>query len=338
VLSSDGTWGRGRGVIVPRYWAEGRAQQRDGRRQLTVRRFGWSDESDAAAQAHADERAQAALAQALAGAKVARREPKVPYNGAEGVPIREQIVSQHGDAVVTRNAYGARCLNSPDVLFVDIDFDGQPIAAWIALSLGTLVTLAAGVGWATRTWWLAGLLAFVALLAAYPLALRIRATVQRARGGAEARARRRVEQFVAAHPDWHLRLYRTPAGLRVLALHRTFDPSEPAVTECFAALGADPTFVRMCQRQRCFRARVSPKPWRMGLRARLRPRPGVWPVAAARQAERERWIAAYELAARDYAACHFVTALGSTVEHAAARRVREWHDAWCQAASTLPLA
>jgi hypothetical protein len=45
-------------------------------------------------------------------------------------------------------------------------------------------------------------------------------------GGAERLARARVEAFVKRHPDWHLRLYRTPAGLRVLVLHRTFAPGE----------------------------------------------------------------------------------------------------------------
>jgi hypothetical protein len=31
-------------MIVPRYWAEGRVQERVAGRQLTVRRYGWWDE------------------------------------------------------------------------------------------------------------------------------------------------------------------------------------------------------------------------------------------------------------------------------------------------------
>lgn len=50
-----------------------------------------------------------------------------------------------------------------------------------------------------------------------------------------------------------------------MVLHRTFDPLDAAVSKCFQALGADPTYVRMCRNQRCFRARVSPKPWRIGI-------------------------------------------------------------------------
>lgn len=45
------------------------------------------------------------------------------YNGAQGVPIREEVLERHGDTVITRNGYGAKCLNTPDVLFADVDFD-----------------------------------------------------------------------------------------------------------------------------------------------------------------------------------------------------------------------
>src|SRR5262245_53517196 len=109
-------------MIVPQYWAEARLQHRDRLRPATVRRFGWSDDSQVEAQANADARAQAALARLVAGETIPKREPKIPYNGAAGVPIREEIVSRHGDTIITRNSYGARCLNTPNVLFADIDF------------------------------------------------------------------------------------------------------------------------------------------------------------------------------------------------------------------------
>jgi hypothetical protein len=54
-----------------------------------------------------------------------RREVRSNY-GVEGVPIREQIVQRDGDVIITRNSYGALCLNSPDVLFADIDHAQPP--------------------------------------------------------------------------------------------------------------------------------------------------------------------------------------------------------------------
>lgn len=114
-------------MIVPVHWAEARAQRREASRQVTVRRFGWSDESHAEAQAHAETRAADALERIWSGDKnVLRREPKIAYNGAHGVPIREEIIARQGDAVVTRNGYGAHCLNTPGVLFADIDFASKP--------------------------------------------------------------------------------------------------------------------------------------------------------------------------------------------------------------------
>lgn len=51
---------------IPRYWAQTRLRHETGRRHgATVQRWGWSDQSAQAAQAHAQERAQAALDQVL---------------------------------------------------------------------------------------------------------------------------------------------------------------------------------------------------------------------------------------------------------------------------------
>ncbi|MCX7806648.1 MAG: hypothetical protein N3A38_15900, partial [Planctomycetota bacterium] len=144
--------------------------------------------------------------------------------------------------------------------------------------------------------------------------------------------------FLASHGDWHLRVYRTPAGLRLMAMHRTFDPDEPEVSEFFEALGTDPVYARMCFRQKCFRARVSPKPWRIGIAGHIRPSRGVWPVDADRLPERRRWIETYEDAARAYAACRYLESAGSGPVNARARAVQTVHDDLCRAESDLPIA
>ena len=273
-------------MIVPTYWAEARVQQRAGDRQVTVRRFGWSDAGQDDAQAMADARAAEAMQRIVAGEPLPRRElnrePKVPYNGAAGVPIREEITGRQGSVVVTRNSYGARCLNVPDVLFADIDF--APGSAWRA-SLVLLAVLALGsvcAGLVQQSWLLFGLLLSVSLVLFAPLAAFALRLYVRWRGGPEPAALYRIERFLAANPGWNLRTYRTPAGLRLVATHRTFDPADPEALEFFRAVAADPVYVRMCLNQGCFRARVTAKPWRIGIEDRLRPRPGVWPVDAAR--------------------------------------------------------
>lgn len=325
-------------MIVPEHWAEARLQHREPGRQVTLRRFGWSDASPAEAQALADARVREAMQRVLAGDKLARRDPKIAYNGAEGVPIREQIVERHGSSVITRNGYGARCLNTPDVLFADIDFGaGASARATLAVG-GMLVLLAAAVGRGTASWGLGIALGLLALFIAAPLSGALHRFIEARRGGAQAVARRRIASFVQRHPAWNLRVYRTPAGLRLLATHALFHPRDAAVVEAFRAFDTDPLYARMCHNQQCFRARVSAKPWRIGLRDHLKPRPGVWPVAPDRLPARNAWVDAYERRAAAYAACEFVESLGSGTLHPQVQPVQDLHDQLCGATSGRPLA
>jgi hypothetical protein len=229
------------------------------------------------------------------GESLPRFEYKRAYNGAEGVPIREEILERHGETIITRNGYGARCLNTPNVLFADLDVETGGVRGWLRDTFGRLLTLVAPA--IAEDPWVA--------------------------------AERRVREYATAHPQCLLRLYRTPAGFRVLALHRTFVTDDPEVAALFTALAVDPVYVRMCTRQRCFRARVSPKPWRVG---------ATWPVKSEQMGQRERWVKAYESASRGHAACQFVAQLGAGREDPAAAAVRALHDAICQAERDLPLA
>ena len=326
-------------MIVPEYWAEAREQARHKGRPITVRRYGWSDESVDAAQAHANARARQALDAILAGARLPRREVRTNY-GVAGVPIREQIVARHGDVVITRNSYGALCLNTPDVLFADVDLAERPSGC--VVSIGGLAIIAA-IGFAVGflAWhWVAGVaLAMVGVWAVNRFWLRRQQAVFDRDGGAEVRALALVEAFSAAHPDWHLRIYRTPAGLRVLAMHRTFQPDDADAALLFSALQADHLYTVMCKVQRCFRARLTPKPWRIGIDQRIRPPVAAWSAEQANLPERLAWIAGYEQRSRGHAACCYLGSLGDTARiDPKAEHVRALHDAMARADSDLPLA
>jgi hypothetical protein len=149
---------------------------------------------------------------------------------------------------------------------------------------------------------------------------------------------KQIESYVSARRDWRVRVYRTPAGCRVLAMHRPFDPSEDEALAFMSAVKTDPIYMRMCRNQQCFRARLSAKPWRIGIDAHLRPRPGVWPVAPERMPDRLAWVARYEEAARDYAACRFVCELGGGAIDYQVDGVRRLHDEYSRAESGLPIA
>lgn len=328
-------------MIIPDYWAEARVQRprKKGDSQVTVRRFGWSLTSQAEAEQMAQARADAALKAILGGKKLLRRsEPKVPYNGAEGVPIREEVLTRDGETVITRNSYGAHCLNTPNVLFADIDYETEPRVRYIVGHFLLLMLLGAALAGWNRSFALVLLAAFGTLVFGYPFAVLTQRVLLSVRGGPIKLARKRLDAFFAKHRDWHARLYQTPNGLRVLVLHRTFKPDEPAVKEFFSALGVDPLYAKMCFNQQCFRARVSPKPWRMGLAAHLRPRPGVWPVKPEHRALRNGWIEEYEAKAKAFASCQYLESLGPKKVDPKAASVLGLHDALSQALLRKPIA
>lgn len=331
---------------VPGFWAEARAQYRRKHKQITVRRFGWSDLSQEDAQHHAQARVAEALTRAVSGEPLPRRERKVPYNGGSGLPIREEVVARFGETVITRNSYGARCLNTANVLFVDIDFPDaagsrtvQGSALFLLAVTALIVYQLASTGQSLGTLAIAGGIgALMTLWLASSIADSIHRIVIRLQGGQEKLARAKILRFMEKRPDWLVHLYRTPAGLRLLATHRLFDPLEPEVAECFRELVADPLYAAMCVNQHCFRARVSAKPWRIGIEDRLTPRPGVWPVSPERLPERCRWLERYDRIAAGFAACSFIESLGNGISDPAAQAVQDLHDELCQARSSLPIA
>lgn len=346
--------------LVPRYWAEGRLRHRQDGRQLTLRRWGWSDESPAQAQALADARVRAAMDQALQNWPAAphkfplsllRREPKRAYNGAEGVPIREEIVEERGQDVITRNSYGARCLNTPDVFIADIDTaDLKRITRpWcVVAALGAMGTGAAWWWWLwmqpgpaqclhpcpsdAAIWWQLAWRMLASLLLWLWLCAGLQAKFVDWRGGAVGHARRRLRREPGA---WSL--YETPAGARILALHDLFDPRSPDTQALMQRLGTDRLYRLMSRNQGCFRARVSAKPWRLPAVERLRG--PVWPILDPEKLTlRKRWIENYELSQAGFAACRFRYRLGADAANARAEEVQQWHDSLSQAQTGKPLA
>jgi len=324
-------------MLVPQFWAEAKQKKLIKGRQVTIRRFGWSDESITSAEKHAQERVTKAMSLAISGEKIRKRDPKVPYNGAEGVPIREEIVSRHREAIITRNSYGALCINTPDVLFADIDLQDEAVAKHYLSAFFILSLVTVGLAVYMQSWPL-----FIALLILSFVFVTVLANIifnlqNYIQGSPIKVALSRVRKFSIGHPNWHLRVYETPRGFRVLAMHDTFDPNGSDAQEFLLELRSDPIYVRMCKNQRCFRARVSPKPWRIGV-GRLTPRPGVWPIAHERMSDRINWVKKYEQVSINYASCRFFEKLGSDIVDSKAEFVRALHDKYSRSDTDLKIA
>lgn len=322
-------------MIIPKYWAEAKIKTQLEKRQITIKRFGWSDLNIEEAQTHAETRVAEALEKLKSHQDVRKSDHKIPYNGSEGLPIREEIIDQQNDVIITRNSYGALCLNTPDVLFADIDFNDALSRQLYFSGLFALILLCAVSALLFKSWIVLGIGILFSIMISRQTAEKLLEIQHRFIANPEQQSLALIRSFSQSHPTWHLRVYRTPKGFRVLVMHQIFDPRGEEAQLLFNALQADPNYVRMCKNQNCFRARISPKPWRIGLEAL---RSGVWPVKEQSMHARKVWVDEYQMRAEEYASCKFVEQLGSQLTHPKAKHVQSIHDPYCNANLNLEIA
>jgi hypothetical protein len=285
---------------IARYWtrAQGEAvNSRGGRISVTAR--GWSDDSLDSARTQARDIARR-VAQRIATQPDA---PRYPYGDR---PLPEPILSEFRDgdglsAVITRNSYGALVMNADWMMFVDIDRQGSTPAP-----PADLKSLFSG---------LFGKPAASPVKAVDPVLDAVRTVTERQRLSA--------------------RVYRTAAGYRVLITDRRFDAKTADAEALLNEFGADALYVRLCRLQESFRARLSPKPWRLGMRQP----PVEFPFETSEDQARYRdWEREYEAQAAAYATCAFITSFGAGNVLSEFDALIRFHDEKTKATSGLPLA
>lgn len=218
-------------------------------------------------------------------------------------PVLQEIRGAEGDlaAVVTRNSYGCRVLNTAGALFADVDLADEDAAP---PSVGGLLGSLFGAKSPKRS-------------------------------DPADQAIGRAEEWARSQPGWNWRIYRTSAGLRLLATHRLFDPEDPFCQAVFDAVGADPLYRRLCGAQKCFRARLTPKPWRCGAGNP----PASWPFVDGRAEQAfQEWNRRYEAASNGRATCQFVREVGSGQTDGTIQPLIAIHDRETRSASGMALA
>ena len=209
-----------------------------------------------------------------------------------------QRISESGQeiAVISRNAYGSLVLNARRLMFVDVDFPRPPQRSWFA---------------------------------------RLFSKQDNASPDPQKQTLEQLRAWQAANAQFTLRLYRTFAGIRVMVVNQSFARVDEAALAMMKSLNCDELYVRLCQSQACFRARLNPKPWRMGMENP----PAVFPFGA--DAERQafqKWLDEQTSKCANYSVCEYLETLGndeSLVEH---RRLVELHDSYCCRPLKMPLA
>ena len=259
----------------------------------------WSDRSFADAQTLAEEAAQR-MADRIRHGDIPQRHQGYYPGRAFREPVLRELRNATGElaAAVTRNSYGCLVLNTARVMFVDVDLPEPKPSGGL---LGRL----------------------------------FRKPDLKPPGEAQNNAIAKAELWIRKNPDWGWQIYRTRAGLRLLATHALFDPETAASDSVFDALGADPLYRQLCKAQKCFRARLTPKAWRCGIHEK----PERWPYLSPKAEKKfQMWEHIYQNTCRNWATCETVRTIGNRDVHPDVRIVIEFHDETTRADSKLALA
>ncbi|MBQ3525781.1 MAG: hypothetical protein IJA63_05850 [Akkermansia sp.] len=118
------------------------------------------------------------------------------------------------------------------------------------------------------------------------------------------------------------RVYHTAHGWRVLLRGPGVELGSARMAELFSALQADPLYVSLCRKQKCWRARLSPKPFHLGL-------PRFPQLTDSEQAAHQMapWLERYAAVTAPFAVCRLLDSFGPSFHST----VMELHDAYTRA-------
>ncbi|HLJ48402.1 MAG TPA: hypothetical protein VKU01_20445 [Bryobacteraceae bacterium] len=142
-------------------------------------------------------------------------------------------------------------------------------------------------------------------------------------------------QQVAERNGVAARIYKTAAGYRVMISNVAILPGSSQSETLLQQFQSDSLYVRLCRAQQSFRARLTPKPWRVGMHTP----PVSFPFETpSDQAKFNHWVARYDAASDRYATCHYVAQAGTRGIAPQFYDLIEFHDQQTKANSGLPLA
>jgi hypothetical protein len=305
---------------VRRYWESIIAEHAHPRGTVKLRVWGGSDVSEADALVRARERASAINWDAFHRPRSRVRNEYAYSNRPMPEPLLDEFIDDDGHRVgaITMNRMGVRVLNTARLAFIDIDTDPGCAGSDAAVAIV-----------APRSGRQPGLLGRI---------LDVFRSI-RAPNHAEITLAvlERLEGWVSGEDTRGARAYETAGGLRLLLTRPHIEPSADSTAELFASMGADPAYTHLCRVQHSFRARLMPKPWRVG--EGLLPDRVAYSDLHARPAWLVEALGLYEQSAARFATCRLLEAFGSRepIDGTTALMI-ELHDDETRAESGLALA
>lgn len=322
---------------LPQFWTDATAKVSapDGK-EFLLTLYGWSTASIAEAAQVARRRLEEAAAAVRAGRELT-------HGGYyPRTPLREEILTEVTGsdgaliAAITRNRYGAEVLNTDAVLIADVDLpQGSGRGARRdrrdrGSEQGEDRTEPKG-GFFTRLLRRRSTADLVAAPDPRPSGA-VTPEASAAVTGAGAAALTTIETVAAKHPQWGFRTYRTAAGLRVIVTGSELLPGSPEAEQLLRELDSDPLYVTLCTTHETYRARLTPKPWRVGHRALT----VTYPYEQLEDLL-QAWVQQYTSTSEGYATCSLVASTGPAPDPVA-QQVLDLHDRRARAGAELPLA
>lgn len=258
---------------------------------------------------------------------------KGSYEYDHDLRIKEMVIERFGDeenpyAVITRNRYGALVLNAARVFIADVDLpvledlppepvfkETKPIGASPVEKIGFFTKLFGGnaVKKSERqdkliNDWQEASLKREQLLA-----------------NQREDALSRFEGFNKQYPTLSFCVYATAAGYRVVVTNQIIEPDSAESEEWMEALDSDELYQKLCKRQQCYRARLTPKPWRLpDCKTSV-----FFPDGQCTEENGlEGWLVQYEEKSKPYAVCTLVGSYGEGVVVGEVEDVLKVHDGY----------
>ncbi len=270
-----------------KFWTQANRSASGNVGDFDVTCYGYSNDSLEDALRVAEQRAQS-TAQAMANGV-----PRDQGYYGNAHPIREEIIEAFEEdglcsAIISRNHYGCLVLNTADVFFADIDKPDQSNAPSPIASILNLFGMNAPE---TKSF--------------------------------EQELIDNIAQHCSQNSNLGLRLYRTANGYRIVVTNETIPANEARSRRLLQSLGSDKLYVSLCRSQDCYRARLTPKPWRCGA---TRP-PCRYPFSTDQQKHTYRqWEQQYESTAQAFATCALIGQFGSNQIHPTVDKITRLHD------------
>ncbi len=127
-----------------------------------------------------------------------------------------------------------------------------------------------------------------------------------------------------------IRVYETHSGVRLILGIQAMDPRSKESKKLLRSFNADRLYTDLCARQNCYRARLTPKPYRIKMKPiRLR-----YPYEEKDRDQIDAWTKEYDSKSQGFSSCRLVQVLVNQIVSPAVRL----HDERTKAQSSLPLA